>query len=264
MSSRTVGSEYERAVATDREYFELGADTANLPGAVMAWMPGLSSLPGAAVVHRVDPDVVVARGEGWVEQTEQALAGLGATLARVYVDGSTSAAGPLFRRAGYKGRRELVFVGSLPEPPPEIALEPVATADDWQAKRQLHEAVQAPPDGHGCEAAYWVELERRKCEAGMEMFLARKDGEVIGSAGLLCGESIARIKNIVVHPAHRRRSVGRAILSHIATIGRGRGIARQCILAVEGDPGELLYRACGMHIAGVQVEWSKLLARGTE
>jgi len=253
-------SMFARAVDTERTYFELGAEIQRLPGAELAWMPGLTASPAAAVIHRVRPAICAANGERWIAEAEEALITVGAGMARIYVDMSGSALDPLLLRAGYIARDELVFVHSLPGPPPGVTLSRVTTDADWQRKLRFHESVEAPPDGHWTAAAQWVELERRKCEYGMECYLAEIDGETVGAIGHVRGEGLLRIKNLIVHPAHRRLSIGRAMLSQIAALGREIGIVEQCLLAVRGEVGELLYRAVGMRVAGSLVEWSKPIA----
>ena len=249
-----------RALDTERTYFELGAQIQRLPGAELAWMPGLTASPAAAVVHRVRPDACAAGGANWIADAEAALVAVGAGLARIYVDTLGSALDPLLLRAGYTAREELVFVHSLPEPPRAVTLREVTGEADWRRKLRFHESVEGPPDGHPTAPAQWVELERRKCEHGMKCYLAELDGETVGAIGQLRGEGVLRIKNLVVHPAHRRRSIGRAMLSEVAAIGRKLGIGEQCLLAVRGEVGELLYRAVGMRVAGSVIEWSKPIA----
>ena len=249
-----------RTVETDRIYFEQCAALRQLAGAILAWMPGLTASPAAAVIHRVDPDAIADGGEAWIAHAEAAMAETGAVLTRVYLDGRHPGADEVLRRCGYADRDELAFVGNLPDPPAGMMLRSVTTELDWQAKLQFHEAVDETPDGHGNRAADWVELERRKCTAGMEVYLAELDGTIAGAIGAVWGDSIVRTKNIVVHPAHRRRTIGKAMLCHIAAIGRARGVSEQCVMAVRGEPGELLYRAAGMQMVGFQVEWSKPLA----
>ena len=246
-----------RALETERSYFELAANIEPLPGAVLAWMPGLTASPAGAVIHRVQPAVITALGEAWVAQAEGALAGVAVELARIYLDARGGPADELLRSAGYADRDELVFAASLGDPAPGLTLWPVKTDEDWERKLRFHAEIPTSPDGHGNHPAEWVALERRKCAAGMDAYLAEFDGETVGAIGAVWGDQLLRMKNLVVHPAHRRRSIGRAMLNRLAAIGRERGVSEQCILAVRGDEGELLYRAAGMQVVGTQVEWSK-------
>jgi ribosomal protein S18 acetylase RimI-like enzyme len=248
-----------RAIETDRIYFDQSAELRQLSGATLAWLPGLTGSPAAAVIHRVDPVAIANGGEAWIAEAEAAMADAGAVLARIYLDGRHAGADEQLRRGGYTDRDELAFVGNLPDPPINMKLHPVTTELDWQAKVDFHEAVDETPDGHGNRAADWVELERRKCRAGMDTFLAELDGAIVGAIGSVWGDCIVRAKNVVVHPAYRRRTIGKAMLCHIAALGRARGVSEQCVMAVRGEAGELLYRAAGMQMVGYQVEWSKPL-----
>ena len=248
-----------RAIETDRIYFDQGAERTQLDGAVLAWMPGFTASAAAAVIHRVDPELIARRGAAWVAEADAAMADTGAGLARIYLDGRHVEAGEQLRRSGYSERDELVFVGDLPDPPADMVLRAVTSDADWQAKLAFHAAVDETPDGHGNRAAGWVAQERRKCAEGMNAFLIELEGVVVGAIGAVWGQGIVRAKNIVVHPAHRRRTIGKAMLGHIAALGRARGVSEQCVMAVRGEAGELLYRAAGMEMVGFQVEWSKLL-----
>lgn len=248
-----------RAVETDRIYFEQGAELKRLAGATVAWMPGLTASPAAAVIHRVNPADIANGGEAWIADAEGALAETGSLLVRIYLDQHHAGAGEQLRRAGYSERDELVFVGDLPDQVADTMLCPVTSEQDWQAKLSFHEAVDETPDGHGNRTADWVELERRKCAAGMDAFLVKVGGTIVGAVSAVWGDGIVRAKNVVVHPAHRRRTIGKAMLCHIAALGRQRGVFEQCVMAVRGEAGELLYRAAGMQMVGFQVEWSKPL-----
>ena len=249
----------ERVIATDHAYFELGAEIRELAGAKLAWMPRLAGCPAGAVVYRVNPSVVAARGGHWVADIEAALAEVGAGLARIYVDRRSPAVDEVLRRAGYADREELAFVHEFPDPPSSLTMAQVRSDADWQRKLDLHAVAEGPPDGHFIPAGEYVALERAKCAHGMEMYLAESDGSAVATAGLIAGNGVVRIKNIVVHPDHRRQRFGAAILAHIAAIGRKRGLPTLCLFALADEPGELLYRAVGMRIAGTQIEWSKPL-----
>ena len=248
-----------RAIETDRIYFELGASIEPLPGAVLAWMPGLTTSPAGTVIHRVEPTVIAAHGDTWVLQAERALRDVGAELVRIYLDARGGAADDFLRAAGYADRDEVVFAHSFHGPSPDLILRPVKTDEDWERKLLFHTDTHETPDGHNHRPSDWVELERRKCAAGMDAFLAEIDGETVGAICAVWGDGLLRLKNIVVHPAHRGRSIGRGMLIQLAAIGVERGISEQCLLAVRGDAGEMLYRAAGMQTVGTQVEWSKRL-----
>lgn len=252
-----IASALVRAVETDRIYFEQSAELMGLAGATLAWMPGLTGSAAAAVIHRVDPQAIVDGGHGWIEEAEAKLAQAGAMLARIYLDERHFGAAEILRDTGYSCREELAFVGRLPDPPAAMVLRPVVSEEEWRQKLSFHETVNETPDGHGNRAADWVELERRKCTAGMSSFLAELDGAIVGAIGAVWGDNVVRAKNVVVHPAYRRRTIGKAMLCHIAAFGRARGVSEQCVMAVRGEAGELLYRAAGMQMVGFQVEWSK-------
>ena len=250
-------SAFARAIETDRAYFEMGSQTRTLPGAVLAWMPIISALPAAAVVHRVDPVKAAQAGTAWIEEAERALAEVGATVARIYLDAPEEMLGAMLRQAGYVERHELVFVGSLAPPSIDIALRPVITDADWAQKLEFHREARITPDGHDNDPADWVALERRKCGDGLELFLAEIDGKPVGTIGAIWGGGLLRLKNILVHPAHRRSAVGQAMASKLAELGRARGISELCLLAVKGGAGEYFYRGIGLQPIGAQVEWSK-------
>jgi ribosomal protein S18 acetylase RimI-like enzyme len=246
-----------RAIESDWAYFEMGSELQPLDGATMAWIPGLSASPGATVIYRVDADVLADGGAGWVAMAEQAMAAKGATLCRIYLDQPHAHAEDVLRNAGYVARDELVFLDSVPAAAIGLTLRRVDSDADWASKQRFHQTADRTPDGHDNAAIDWVALERRKCSAGMEAYLAELDREVVGAVGAIWCDGFLRTKNLVVAPERRRRGVGRAMLGAIAALGAERGLSQQCVLAVKGEEGELLYRAVGMSVIGFQVEWSK-------
>jgi N-acetylglutamate synthase-like GNAT family acetyltransferase len=90
------------------------------------------------------------------------------------------------------------------------------------------------------------------------MRVGRRAGEVVATGGVMEHGAVVRNKNLVVHPAHRRSTVGLAMLSHLAADARttGRYVGT---FAVAGDSGERLYLAAGMEPVVVQREWSRPL-----
>jgi ribosomal protein S18 acetylase RimI-like enzyme len=254
---RMANDAFKRAIETDRVYFEMGAEQLPLSGAVMAWMPGLTHSAAAAVIHRVQADVVSREGPAWVARAEQALADANVTFARIYLDHPHPGAESLLRAAGYVDRDELTFCHQLPAPPAGLVLRRIMTAADWEEKLRFHQSIAATPDGHDNRAVDWVALERRKSMAGMDVFFAEQSGCVVGVVGTIWGDRLVRIKNFVVHPSCRRQHIGTGMLGLIAELGRSRGVSVQCVMAVKGGRGEQLYRAAGMAMIGYQVEWSK-------
>ena len=249
---------FERAAATDVAYFEMAAELEQLPNAVFAWMPGLTRLAAAAVVQRVDGEAAARIGNDWLSEVEAAFRRVGAPLARIYLDAESPMDG-LLRQAGYGMRPELVFARSLEAVSGEVELHRVESEQDWARKTRLHQEADRAPDGHPSSASDWVELERRKSADGLESYLAMVGGDAIGAIGAIRGDHILRFKNILIHPDHRRRGLGRAMLNSLATIGRDSGILEQAVFAVRGNAGERLYRACGMKPVGTVVEWSRPL-----
>ena len=258
-----AGSIFERAAATDIAYFEMGARLHDLPGAVLAWMPGLTGLAAGAVVQRVDGEAAARMGGAWVSQIERAFAAVEAPLARIYLEEGSPAAAPL-RRAGYAERPELVFAHAMTPPSAGVELRRVESDEAWALKARLHREADRTPDGHPSSAADWVDLERRKAAHGLENYLATLDGNVVGAIGAIRGDGVLRFKNILIHPDRRRRGLGRAMLDSLAALGRDSGILEQAVFAVRGNAGERLYRACGMRAVGTVVEWSRPLGVSNE
>ena len=250
---------FDRVLETELRYFEIGARTEQLGGAVLAWTPDFVQAPAASVVQRVDPEAVLGRGPGWLAEVESRLAGHGIRFARIYLTVRHPQVDSLLREAGYACREELLFTDNLPDPSPLLNFRMVRTDEDWARKLEFHHQAPQSPDGHDTRAADLVGLERHKCAHGMEAFLGEIDGRIVGVVGALWGDGIVRVKNLLVHPDHRRRSVGSALLSHIAALGRERDLREQCVLALEGGAGEKLYRSLGMQQPGSQFEWSRRL-----
>ena len=248
-----------RALETERTYFELGARLEDLVGAVLAWTPDFVAAPAASVVHRIEPDLVIDQGRDWLAEAESKLVERGIRLARLYLMSRNAVVESLLSEAGYVCREEIVFAGNPPTPSSLLAFRPVMTEQDWAKKQAFHEDVPESPDGHAEGAARLASLERHKCAHGMEAFMGEIDGRAVGVAGAIWGDGIVRIKNLLVHPAFRRQSVATALMSHIAARGRSRGINEQCLVALRGGTGEMLYRSLGMTVAGSCFEWSKRL-----
>lgn len=212
-------------------------------------------MPAGAVVQRIAPSAPM---DGWLEQVEPSLLAIGATMARLYPDHDLNP--HQLRNAGYRAREELFFASDIVSKPKSgLILRPVLNDQDWRDKARFHRESGRTPDGHPNRPADWIEMERRKCSFGMEAFLVEEDGVAVGAIGAICLKRMLRVKNVIVHPTQRGRSIARDMIGLMAELGRSRGISQLCLVAVKGGPGERLYRRCGMHLIGMQVEWSKTI-----
>ena len=246
---------------SDATYFEAGARIESLPGAVLAWMEGLDVLSAAGVVARVEPELGGLTPAEWLAVVESAVRRVGRSEIRLYLTRQAPELETVLRARGYRSRTErgmlrLVPASEPPAGPHSVVLHPVASEADWQAKSALHQMLERGPDDHPAPGRAWVELERRKVEAGyMRPYLARCDDEVCGAFALTRHQSLFRLKNLVLHPDRRRRGNGSAVMDvlieAVARVG-GRALGA---FAVERSEGERLYRKCGFVAITAQTEW---------
>ncbi len=79
-------------------------------------------------------------------------------------------------------------------------------------------------------------------EPRFEMFIARKDGQVVGGAGIVACGPVGVIDNVFTHPDYRRQGIATALLDHVIEHGR-RAMFESIVLECrEGSEAESLYR----------------------
>jgi ribosomal protein S18 acetylase RimI-like enzyme len=248
---------------SDSRYFSLGAGLSPLPGAVLAAVEGLTSLPAGCVVLVLDADAAGRDARGWVRSAEAAIVERGGRMARVYLD----APAPPLERAlgamGYQRRVEDIFL-TPPGPAPgpgDVRLVPVQ-GRFWTVARELHASDALAPDGYPASAEDWWELMRRKQEAGgMECYLIESGGRLRGTVGIVPMPDVLRIKNVFVAPSGRGNGVGRAVVRAVWRSAGERGRCAAGVLGVRGTPGAALYASAGLRTEGALVEWSRRLER---
>ncbi|MGQ0740795.1 MAG: GNAT family N-acetyltransferase, partial [Alphaproteobacteria bacterium] len=233
------------ALASEHIYFEAAARTAFGPGWRFAAMPGLGAL-AAGAVDFLDADRPVYL-ENLITRLEAEFLAAGARYYRFYVDPQDSAAGKLLAAKGYARRTEIISVrpisGSRNVPRHELSVTRIESDEEWKDRLKLQQATDESSDGHTNAPELWVEMERRKCQSGrMEAFLLRRNGEVVAAAGIVSSPpATARLKNVLVHPDHRRKGIGTAAIEIVSAKG-GAAAARQIVtFAVAGTIGERLY-----------------------
>jgi len=249
----------ETLVETDGLYFELGARAEALPGASLVRMPGLEHTAAGCVVQRVDP-ACIGDEVAWGYAVGERLGAVGCRLARIYLLGREPALEAALLRLGYEPREEIGFLAPVPRSPHRtgVRVRPVVTEVDWQIKHLLHEECPVQSDGHEGSAHEWVELERRKAEAGgMTCCLIEVDGEPCGAVATIELGPFLRIKNIVIHPAYRGRGLALATVHELGLVARRRGRRAFGCFAVAGGTGEAVYRRAGLAAVTSQFEWAK-------
>ena len=143
-------------------------------------------------------------------------------------------------------------------PPPRDARDPVRV--------RLMRAADVPPVARieraafGAEAwprgafAYLGEVFAASVPARGQLWVAEgRDGRILGYAGIelsaLGGE--ADIINVAVNPAHRRRGVGRQLLTAATAYARRRGVTLLWLRVRAGNRGaRAFYRQCGFRTIG--------------
>jgi GNAT superfamily N-acetyltransferase len=81
------------------------------------------------------------------------------------------------------------------------------------------------------------------------LFVLHIDGRVAGMANALVtistaqGRPVVLLEDVIVAPAHRRRGLGRALVSHVLDWARAQGLARITLLADRDNAAALAFYA---------------------
>lgn len=246
-------------IESDCRYFDAGATLAPLDGGVLASMPGLERVLGAAVLQRVSPADLRSAPDDWVSAAVSRFQALGCAAARVYVQ---EVAGPLIDAlvaAGFRRRVEIGYLAPASRSAHEgvVELRAIKGEDDWEAKRKLHAGADVAADGHATAAEDWVELEQRKSEGGqMTPYFIEVDGDVCGGVSTLEVGGVLRAKNVFVHPDRRRTGIATATMHLLSRRAAEMGKDALGIFGVPGNPGNAVYVRLGMEPAVRQYEWT--------
>lgn len=113
------------------------------------------------------------------------------------------------------------------------------------------------PFDDAAAAAFWRDAVEPSVAAGRRLIWAvEAQGDLLGTVQLdLAGPPNqphrAEVSKLLVHPAQRRRGIGRALMGALEAEARGRGRSLLTLDTRTGDVGEPLYRALGFETAGV-------------
>lgn len=235
---------------------------------MIAWMPKQKSLAAGCVVHRIVPSTLPASIDEWLRRIEARLDEMGYFRARLYLQSEDPTLAAVLNKQGYVSSREIGFLKAPPfgpSPSTEYSFDTVSSEEDWKAKLQLHQACTLGPDRYPCNGDAWVQMERRKAEAGyMVPFLARLEGVACGTVSIAASDHLLRLKNIVVHPDFRGMGIGTQLVRHVLRETRKRSKRAVGVFGVEGSAGASLYESHKFSAATTQVEWTKELGAHEE
>lgn len=253
----------DAVVASDRRYFELGAEAEPLPGATLLHLPGSSGI-GAGTVVWVDHEPTLAASPGWVARAAEAAIRRGAPSLRVYGLDDAGPGAAVCASAGLVARDELAFVGPgrTGRSASALDLRPADGDEGALARRRVGRFETSAPDGHPIEPeAYLAGEERRAATGELDLHVAWDGDEPVAIVGCLRLGTLLRLKNLLVRPDRRREGIGTAVT---ATLLRWAGQEGRTlgVVAVAGETGERIYRSLGMPLAGTFTEWSVPLPVG--
>jgi mycothiol synthase len=213
---------------------------------------GTSAVRGDDLVVFVHPDVR-RRGIG----TQLLRAGeKAAPLDVLQADAVTlePAAAPFLRANGYEKVWEIWLMGvdltavPVEEPrwPDGIEVRTVRTEDAAAVKKLLDEAYAAEPEHRPVPFDEWRQVMLGDPSFDPDVWLLAESGGELAAAALNWREGY--VKDLVVHPAWRRRGLGEALLRRTFASFRERGVARVSLKVLSNNPTQAwrLYERVGM------------------
>jgi mycothiol synthase len=223
------------------------------------------AIAGYAIVHRPGAFAVVApkyegRGVGarlleWVEQrererkcnTHRQIAASTNTRARDLLEG----AGYRQVRSNWRMARPLDRGVTAVEPPPGVTLRRLRPDDDARALHALDaESFRSSPDYVPESPEMFVEEHLRAHDVAPDLSLVAQDGEEMAGFVLArrwAHEASGYIDLLAVAPAHQRRGIGTALLTHAFVAFATDGLVQaQLGVASDNPRGLRVYEAAGM------------------
>ena len=266
MSPEVMGPGLVRELLeSDAAYFCAAARCEALPDCQLVRMPGLESLAAGCVVQKI-----TRRNwddhSCWLHAVEARLRESGCGHARFYQQYADRGLEQNFLQGGYRPVVEIALLnkyglcGKEGNEVGDIRLRPVRSETEWTLKLSLHRDTEKGPDGHLSQADSWLDMERRKCEAGyMEPFLIYCQDEPCGSVNLSLSGRLGRLKNLVIHPRWRRQGIGVEAARLIACLSQDHGKVAAGCFAIDDAPSLALYQNAGYVPVSKQIEWFKAL-----
>lgn len=243
----------ESLLADDRNYFRAAADIFETRDYRIVRMPTLHGLDAGCIIEMKTLDVAA------LLSLARTLSHLDIDFVRFYQPGTAER--PLLKLLGFEAKTELALMKDLAgtecEPLAENMAGRALTLGDDALKIAMFASDSERPDGKASAPDAYVELERRKIDAGyMRGFLIECDGQPAACFALsVRDDGIVRMKNLFTDASMRRRGCGRAILQYSEQYARQIGARALGIFAFPGGNGHRLYARYGMDTIGAQTEY---------
>jgi ribosomal protein S18 acetylase RimI-like enzyme len=101
---------------------------------------------------------------------------------------------------------------------------------------------------------------RLKCPP-VQYVLAYEDEQAIGYCSAWRGlRGVGQVEDLFVHPAHRRRGIGTALLHHCVAVARSEGAKDVVIVVDPNNPAKNLYHSMGWQPVAVCRQYDKPVA----
>lgn len=110
--------------------------------------------------------------------------------------------------------------------------------------------------------AYWREVIVDLSQTANCLWIARQEGRTAGSVQLqpspkANGSHRAEVAKLMVHTAHRRHGIGRALMAALEQEALKLGRTTLCLDTRQGDPSEVLYTSMGYIKAGTIPQYAR-------
>ncbi len=189
-----------------------------------------------------------------LERLQQPLRAVGARHLQLTLDGADvpDDLGPLLRRRGFVRDRLIAMIGdSTPERrrQPNVRLRAVPGEAGWEQfawamdRMNREEAWYAPSVSREIVGSL-----RHKSERGaLELFVADRDGRMVGTIGLARSRGVASILSVGTLPEARRRGVGSTMVLDMLDRARKSADLVYLIARADDSPKEM-YRKLGFRV----------------
>jgi len=231
-------------------------------GGILSIAPGLSHCPAGCVLHSINIDRIGSH-QAWMENLNAVFKDNGASVIRLYLSENNPTLARSLRDAGFERSAETGLarrLATLPERPDAAELSCPSIERFLEMEKELTSKTGRTPDGHSSAIDHYAILEGLKITSGyMVPYFLEVDGNVIGSIKLSREGELARIKNLIVAPEHRRKGVATRMIKAFMRMAIEQDMTYVGAYAVENSGAIPMYTNPGMDIVCQQFESTRRL-----